>query len=309
MAQTLAQAELLTQSKLVKGIIRELYLTSPFLKRMQFENIVGNALAINREDTANRPTVGWYQPGQVWVESTGQWIQKTYALKILGGDADVDSFIQSTRSDKTDVMATQIQMKSREMAFEFDRTMIYGDSSTSNSFDGCHKLVDPAMCLHAGSGTTPGALTIARLDELIDLMPFEPNFLVMPKKLRRLLNAYLRTVSQVEVTRDEYGDYVDRYRGIPILVSDHMTLTESISDGAYTGPTGGSACSLFAVRLGPGDGIVGLQQGGITTEKFEKLETKDGKRVRIKWYVGVAQYSSKSLARIDGISTATAVTA
>jgi hypothetical protein len=43
--------------------------------------------------------------GDAWVEATPTFTQKTATLKILGGDADVDNFIQATYADPNDVEA------------------------------------------------------------------------------------------------------------------------------------------------------------------------------------------------------------
>jgi hypothetical protein len=50
---------------------------------------------------------------------------------------------------------------------------------------------------------------------------------------------------------------------------------------------------------------VGIQNGGIQTQVWDSLETKDASRTRIKWYVGTALFSTKAIARIDGITDAT----
>jgi hypothetical protein len=83
-----------------------------------------------------------------------------------------------------------------------------------------------------------------------------------------------------------------------------MTQTETISGNAYATKAGGACSSIFAVRFGEGDGLIGIENGGIDTEVWEKLEAKDASRTRIKWYVGTALYSPLSIARIDGVTDA-----
>ena len=311
MGVTLEQAQLATQDKVVRGVIETLRRRSPLLKRYEFVTLLGNALAINREDPSNPPSVDWRQVGGVWTESVGNILQVTFPLKILGGDCDVDNFLQTTRSDKFDLMKAQIKMKAKKMAYTFDETCIYGDSSVGNSFDGYHKLVDSSMQFHAGTDEAGGVLTLAKLDEAIDAVGEldKPSFILANMGTVRRLNGYLRGVGSSQVERDEYGDYVEVYRGIPILGTYWITQTETCdASGVYSGKTGGALTSVFVVFVGEGEGIVGLQNGGIQKEFFPKLENKDGQRTRLKWYVGQALYNPLALARIDGITTG-AVTA
>ena len=78
MALTLAESAVLCQDKLVKGIMEELILESPMMGMMPFVELVGNALAINREDPDNMGEVGFRAVGGVWTESTAKFEQVTF---------------------------------------------------------------------------------------------------------------------------------------------------------------------------------------------------------------------------------------
>lgn len=303
MAITLAQSAVLSQDKLVKGIIEELIKESPLMGKLPFVELVGNALAVNREKTDSMGNVSFQAVGGVWQESTAEFEQFTFPLKVLGGDADVDNLIQRSRSNINDQMAAQVKVKTKLMAHEFEDALIYGDSTLTNSFDGLHKLVVSGQQLHAGSGTTGAGLTIVLLDQLMDLVRGgRPDMLVMNRPIRRRLTQYLRSVGSYVTERDDFGNLWEFWQDVPIYATDFITQTETISGGAYAAKTGGACSSLFAIRFGEGDGFVGIQNGGIETEVFPKLETKDATRTRIKWYVGTALYSTLAVARIDGIT-------
>jgi hypothetical protein len=309
MALTLTQAEYYSQNKLVKGIVDTIVKESPILARLPFADLVGNALAINREST--QPTVSWRPVNGTWTESTGEVSQVTFALKILGGDADVDNFLKKTRSNVNDLMAVQVKMKAKAMAHEFEDCFVYGTASGTNEFDGLHTLMASltGQMLHAGSSSTGAALTTALMDQLIDLIPGgKPDLILMNKTVRRRLSAYLRTVGSYTTSRDDWGNQWVMWQEVPILTSDWLVQTETISTSAYAAKTGGACSSVFAIRFGEGDGLIGIQNGGINTEVWEKLETKDASRTRMKWYAGLALYSPISIARIDGVTDA-AVTA
>jgi len=306
MALHLVDAAKLSDDVLVKGVIEQVVKASPLAKQIPFVELNGNALAINIEDENNQPTVQFYAPNDTWEESTGKTDQKAFTLTILGGDADVDRFIQKTRSNINDQMAVQVAMKSKAMAHTFDQAAIYGVAQGSKEFNGLHWYVDNFGCpqFHMGTGTTGAALSMYTLDEAIDAMPESPDFLLLSKTMRRRINWYLKKNGSYAEERDRWGDYVETYRGIPMVVSDWLLQTEAIADGAYDAKTGGNTTSIFIVKTGEEEGLVGLQNGGIQKEVFPKLEAKNAMRTRLVWYVALALYKRLSLVRIDGITDA-----
>ena len=71
--------------------------------------------------------------------------------------------------------------KAKAVAHQFEDTFVYGDTAVdAKSFDGLHKLVPGGQMVHVGSGTTPAALSLKKLDEAIDLIrPGKPDFISM----------------------------------------------------------------------------------------------------------------------------------
>lgn len=312
MAMTLTEASALTQDLMLKGIIETLIKESPLMKRLPFETIEGSAYSFNREDPNNPGNVQWRTVGATWTESTAQFDSKSYHLMRLGADCDVDNFLLKTMSNINQLMAEQVAMKTKLMAHAFDSAAIYGNED-NNEPDGFHVMVADSSSfgvqIHCGTNDTGGPLTVAKLEEAIDAMKVgSPSFMLMNKAIARRFNAYLRSVASYNVERDEWGDRVSVYADIPIYTTDHIKQTEAIADGAYSAPTGGATSSVFLVYDGAGDGVVGLQNGGISYETWDRLEVKDASRTRVKWYVSLAQRSPFSVVRIDGITDA-AVTA
>ena len=91
MALTLAEGAKLSNDVLLEGVIETVINDSPVLQRLPFVEIVGNGLTYNRENAA--ATAAFYAVGDAWAESTPTFTQITAALKILGGDADVDNYL------------------------------------------------------------------------------------------------------------------------------------------------------------------------------------------------------------------------
>src|SRR5207248_1780017 len=114
---------------------------------------------------------------------------KTAKLAILGGDADVDAFLQQTYSDPNDLRALIIAAKAKSLAYKFSNTFINGDITVdANAFDGVKKLSAGARTMNKGAnGAT---LALDHLDELMDMVkPGMPHALFMSKRTRRKLSS------------------------------------------------------------------------------------------------------------------------
>ena len=136
MSISLAEASKLSTDILLKGIIETIIKDSPILQELPFIQIVGNSLKYNREKTL--PTVGWYAPvSGNWTQSEPAFEQCSASLSVLGGDADVDNFLKSTRSNIQDLEAAVIELKAKALRNEFENTFLNGDSGVdANQPDG-----------------------------------------------------------------------------------------------------------------------------------------------------------------------------
>lgn len=294
MALTKVEAAKLTNDLLVRGVVETIISDSSVLQMLPFEQVLGTAVTYNRENAA--PTVAWYDVGDTWSESTPTFTQVTATLKILGGDADVDSFLQRTYADPNDLEAEVIAQKAKAVAYEFSQTFYDGDDSVDpKQFDGLVNLVTAGQTLEMG--TNGAALTLDKLDELIDqVKPGRPDALCMAKRTRRKLSSLRRASGNLlETDVDAFGRRALFYDGIPILVDDF------IPTGETQGSSGAVCSSIYALKLGR-QGVLGLENGGIQVEEIGDLETKDAGRWRIKWYVGLALFGTLGLARLKGIN-------
>lgn len=303
MALSLAEAAKLSNDVVLQGVIETVIKESRVLDAVPFIEIAGNALTYNRENAL--PTAAFFDVGDSWSESTPTFTQVQATLKILGGDADVDQYIATTRSNVQDIEAAVLELKAKAVAHEFEDEFIYGDTAGDpKGFDGLHLLVPAGQQVHQGSGTTPAALSLKKLDETIDLIrPGKPDFLLMSRRTRRGISAFARSLtSPVQFEPAEFGRRVMLYDGIPVFESDFIVDTEAIAAAAFDAKTGGASTSIFAVKTGEGR-LAGLTNGGIQVENVGALETKDARRWRCKWYVGLALFSTLAIARLDGISS------
>ena len=80
-------------------------------------------------------------------------------LKILGGDADVDQYVATTRNNVQDIEAAVLELKAKAVAHEFEDEFVYGDTAVdAKGFDGLHKVCPAGQQVHQGSGSTAAAL-------------------------------------------------------------------------------------------------------------------------------------------------------
>ncbi len=293
MPLTLAEATKLSQDMLLKGVVETIVEESSVLRYLPFVQVVGNSLRYNQESAAG--AVDFYSVGDTWAESALTVTEVSTKLAILGGDADVDAFLQQTYSDPNDLRALVVAAKSKSLANKFSDTFFNGDSAGNpKQFDGVKKLsAGPRTMSKDPNGAV---LEIDHLDELIDMVkPGAPHVLFMSKRTRRKLSSLRRASGTVlETTTDMFGRRVLTYDGIPVEVDDHIPDDETLG-------TNTDCSSIYAVQFGFQTGLCGLENGGIQVQPLGALETKDAWRTRIKWYCGLALFRQTALARLQGV--------
>lgn len=317
MAITLTEAAKLSTTDLQKGVLETFVQTSPVLDRLPMLEIEGNAYAYNSEATL--PGVEFRAVNGSYSESTGTVNQKSETLAILGGDADVDRFIQQTRSNLNDQRATQTAMKVKAISYKFQDTFINGDSSTdTNSFDGLKKRLTGNQVIDAapnglnvvGSSNADIHTFLDKLDELLAAVPgingTNGAIYANAKIIRKIASALRHVSLDAVLMEDIAGKRTIQWNGIPILdlgttaaasPVDILPLTE-------TQGTANNASSIYAVKFGADEGdqaVTGLTNGGVQVEDLGQLQSKPAYRTRIEFYCGLAVFGGKAAARLKGV--------
>lgn len=292
MALTKAQAANLSTDMMVRGVIETIVKESAVLNFLPFMEVTGTGVRYNRELTM--PEVPFHAVGDTWTEATPTFSPQYAELTILGGDADVDNFLQATYADSNDLEAEVIASRAKAIAHKFSQTFFTGDG-TLNSFEGVDRMIKAGQTITAGANG--GALTLSLLDELIDrVKPGKPELLLMSKRTRRKLKDLRRTAGyMLETSINQFGQQVETYDGIPLVVDDFIPDDQTLG-------TGSNLSSVYALKFGQGAGVLGLEHGGITIERVGELETKDATRTRIKWYCGLALFNELGAAKLSGIT-------
>lgn len=311
MALTLIEAAkaALNEGKEIKASVIEMFArASAPLAAIPWRDIQGNAFQYN--DEGELPSVAFRNVNGSYTESTGVLRPAVEALRIAGGDLDVDTFIVKTQGAA--VRAAHEQLKVKALAAEMTRVLVKGDSTTVGSaeFDGFQNRIPIGNSQAISNGSTSGGdpLSLLKLDELIDAVPEGGNkVLWMNKTLRRRLTAAARTAGvagNIDYTLDQFGQQVTRYNGIPILTTYPMNDGTDPLGFSEVGTGGGStATSIYCIAFG--DGLVsGIQSGGMDVRDLGELDTAPKFRTRVEWFAGLVIEHQRAAARLHSISNA-----
>jgi hypothetical protein len=82
-------------------------------------------------------------------------------------------------------------------------------------------------------------------------------------------------------------------------------MNEFLAGDETQGTATGTTCSVYALRVNELDGLHGLYGGGnagLVVENIGTVQNKDATRLRVKWYTGLALKSTRSIARLKGVT-------
>ena len=329
-AVTLVQAALLSQDNLQRGVIETFVQESVVLDTLPFMPIEGNAYAYNEE--GGLPGVEFRAVNAAYTESTGTVNQKTEKLVILGGDADVDTFIVRTRGNINDQRATQTRMKVKAATYMFQDAFVNGDVAVdANSFDGLKKRLTGAQAISTGTNgmAVLGADDAARhafLDQFDAAIAAVPGAQVayMNTAIRaKLISSLRRLRSNVESVGRLPAELIAGgvrvvepripvYNGVALVDIGNTAAGTAIIPVTETQGTSTDSSSIYVVRFGEdeSDGAVtGLFNGPSATDPIEvrDLGEQDFKpvfRTRIEFFCGLASFGAKGAARLLGVRNA-----
>lgn len=310
MALTLAEAAKLSQNDLQRGVVETFVLESQILDRAPLLDVNGNAYAYNEEATL--PGVEFRAVNSAYAESTGTINPRTETLVILGGDADVDTFIVQTRGNLNDQRAIQTRMKVKAAVIKYQDAFFNGDTAVdANSFDGLKKrLTGNQVVAAATNGVGPvagGHAFFDALDDLISRVPGGADALYMNASIRAKIQSSARRLGGFDMTRDDFGRPVVTYNGIPML--DPGTKADGtliVPQTETQGTAAGTASSIYAVSWSQGEdeaGVAGLSNGGVQVKDLGEIDAKPVFRTRIEFFTGLAVFG-RGAARLTGVLNA-----
>jgi len=311
MAVTLAEAAVLSENTLARGVMETFVIESPVLDRLPLLQIEGNAYAYTKESTL--PGVAFRSVNEAYTESTGTFVQSTESLVILGGDADVDRFIVQTRGNLNDQRALQTRAKVKASAYKFQDTFINGDVSVdTKSFDGLKKRLTGGQVISTatnGMGPVAGGQDFFdALDALFAAVAGGPDVVYTNRAIQAKILSAGRRIGGVEMVRDDIGGKrAVMWNGVPIIDvgttaagAQIIPMTETQGSSSVTG-------SMYAVKFGQDEGdqaVTGLTNGGVQVMDLGQLQEKPAYRTRIEFYCGLATFGGQAAARLKGVLAA-----
>lgn len=287
------------------GVIAMFARASDVLAAMPFGDIAGNAYAYSREGAL--PAVAFRGVNESYTESTGVVNPLVEALRICGGDLDVDTFIVQTGGPG--VRSTHEEMKVKSLAAELTRVIFKGDSEADpREFDGLQKRLTGSQLIENGTTDGGDALSLLKLDELIDAVSGPNKVLMMNKTMRRRLTAASRDTSVggfIRFEQDAFGRQMAMYGDLPILTAysdNDGTDPLQFDELGSTGSTA-TATSIYCASLAPGY-TRGIQNGTMQVRDLGELDTAPKFRTRVEWFAGMVVEHGRSAARLRGVSNA-----
>lgn len=289
------------------GVVKQFADRSMILEMLPIMPIQGNAYAYNRE--SQLPGIAWRGINESYTESTGAINPQSETLKILGGDADTD--IQLIRQFGTGRRAIDVNMKVKAAAHGFASAFIEGDNSSNpREIDGLRRRLVGSQLVDAGATSGGDALSLYKLDQLIDRVD-DPSALIFPKSLRTRLTPAARSATvggNVSWDVEQFGRRVLRYNDIPVIVpyesnqgTDFMAFDEPAPNGGQT-----QTNSVYCVSFGP-EGLFGIQNAPIEVRDLGEVDDAPVARTRIEWAIGIVLASAYGAARLRGITDAAIV--
>lgn len=304
-AMTLLQAAKLADNPLDAGMRVKYAESTDILHVLPFENIQGSAKRFNREKTM--PTVAFRAVGGSYTPNNGDVDPQYEGLFIAGGELDVDTFIVATGSPGT--RRQKEAEKIKVLAHSISHAIVKGDSSsTANTFDGLQARATGSRLVANGSTSGGDVLSLAKLDEAIDLCP-GANALIMSKATRRAFARGIRAGIDAPLTysREMAGKQFQFYGDLPILIADGVDRLNQSLAFDEANPGGGSAVgtSIYVARIGM-DGVHGIQNAPPRAKDLGELQSSPVFRTRVEWFVGLAQETEDCIVRLYGIKAGAA---
>ncbi len=290
-----------------KNIIQLFTQISPVFDSIPMTKIDGRVYPYERE--AAMPSVMWRAVNQAYNESTGSTTPFAENLKIVGGEVKVDAFIQRTKpSGRRDELRKQMKMKVRAAANEWDRAFFEGSELVDvNEMVGLRSRITGNQLINMGGA----AMSLPKLDEALDAVPFPNKHIYLNRTLRRKLNALLDAATgsrRIEEDRNQWGMQIERYGGATLHVVEQSGDASTILGFDEDNGGGANTASIYIVAYGD-DLVHGIYNNGdegdlIIVQEFGELETEPRYMVRFEGYYGLAIEHPRAAARFYNITNA-----
>lgn len=260
MAITLEEAKKNVQDDLQMGVIDEFQKSNWILEHIPFDDAVsptggGATPSYSYTRLKTQPTAQFREINKEYTPSEVTKERHTVEIKVFGGSYEIDRVIASMGGIVSEVELQQAQKIKAAQAL-FNDTFINGDSGMdSKAFDGLEKALTGSSTEYNNDGvidlSTSELITqnyqyfLDMLDEFLGGLDGTPSCIIGNTKLIAKIRACARRASMYQITKDNWGNQVESYGGIPFV--DMKTKPGTNDDVVKTGVDGKT--SLYVARL------------------------------------------------------------
>ena len=312
---TLLELSKIETDTLRKSVIDTLLMESNIMEFVPWETIGALATTIVRMGTL--PSVGFRKINEGYAVGTAALEQKVENISLMGGYFDTDKAIVRAKNTIASARAITQVMMTKAIAYKFNDKFINGNPEVDpEEFKGMRERVSDLydegytgqlvdfQCNGVGimNSTTTAHAFLNMLDKLIyQIKGHNPDFLLMNGKTLLAIRALLRKEELLDKTKDSFDRVIDVYGGARMIdigvKADQSTeiITETETAAGVDGA--GESTSIYAIKLGLGEFLWGLQEYPLEVEDLGRLKDKPIYRTEMDWPVGLANADPYSIAR------------
>ncbi len=178
----------------------------------------------------------------------GAYERVSFPFRTILARGRVTRFAKDAGASLNDLVAEEIEARSRAFRDMEENAMFYGDN-TANSLqpDGLDLLVTGNQRISAGTALGGTDLTLAMIDETMDVAIGGPDMICASKTGRRTINALLQAQQRFVDTIEVKGGFrVLSYDDVPIFASTNIPDNFYFDGNQILGSTGDTS-QLFVV--------------------------------------------------------------
>jgi len=334
----LTEAQKLTESQLIPGVIEEDIKIGNILERMPTALAQGKSIKWNREKVVVDSDVLDVDIGEkmIWTSSIEYDDQET-ELKRSAIQRLLDNFIPDVYGTINNYEAQALWEIKKGMFRRLGHKLFYDDitygAGLTKMYDGLHALAAVQTGTDLDIDGAEAGLKLMDLRKMIDAMKYGCDIIVMPTAIARgidsayreggiVYTANTRMLSAITYGVNSEGGRIAYFDGVPIVRSDYLRPeTVNVGDGSNLRAVDEAETnySIFGIKFGD----IFNQEPGLCmaygnpemvnklykVEYFEKLENYDAKGIRLITYTAPLLGSKLCLGRIFDVESTAAVTA
>ena len=294
---------------IAEGVADTVITVAPWYEAVPFIPVRGQALIVNQDATTGM--VGFSAEGNDLTTDTAvskpmSTTQRTFTMKALLGQANVDRFSASTSAAAgVDQMALQVAAKSRNIAREAYKQAALGTTlgGSASGFKGLYELAND----DAGNSTSVVDISGSNqanifdlLDEMKDKVTSKDGQVDFIMASSNVINIFKKAVRGTGAAFEYYTSpilnrNVLAYEGTPIFANNHL------KDVDLSGGTSGTQEALYAgcFEDGGNNGVSMIYPegtpAGIDVRALGESEIYNADITRVAMYTAIASHNDKGL--------------